>query len=160
MTAARLFNSVRNLMAKKTYRTFYLKGLQIVIKDEEGKRVEIVFRGGIHVDSTARFTTSDDKIQQMLEKSSGFGRDYYLESVLENKPAQNPEPVAEKPEAPAKKEEKKEVMAEVKGSERFRNLVEMKNRMAELGIALEEGANYAQAKASATKAGYDFQIKK
>ena len=54
----------------------------------------------------------------------------------------------------------KPVMDEVKGKENFRNLVEMKNRMAELGIALEEGANYLQAKAAATKAGYDFQIKK
>ena len=51
-------------------------------------------------------------------------------------------------------------MPEVKGSERFRNLVEMKNRMAELGIQLAEGANYSQAKAAAVKAGYDFQIQK
>ena len=60
----------------------------------------------------------------------------------------------EKPKA------EKPVLAEVKDSRRFRNLVEMKNAMAELGIELEEGANYAKAKAAANKAGYDFQIQK
>jgi len=145
-------------MAKKTYRTQTLKSLQMLLTDEDGKRVEIIFRGGIQIDSTAVYTTSNEKIQKMLESSSGFGRDYYIERVVEDKPEVKAEPVAEK--APAKKEEKKEIMSEVKGSERFRNLVEMKNRMAELGITLEENANYATAKAAAAKAGYDFQIKK
>ena len=36
----------------------------------------------------------------------------------------------------------------------------MKNAMAEVGIQLDEDANYAKAKAAAAKAGYDFQIKK
>ncbi len=147
-------------MAKKTYRTFFLRGLQLILKDGNGKRVEFNFRGGIQIDSTARFTTSDERLQQMLEKSSGFGRDYYVESVQEEA-APKPEnaTVETRPEE-ATRQEEKTVMQDVKGSEKFRNLVEMKNRMAELGIALEDGANYLQAKAVAAKAGYDFQIKK
>lgn len=145
-------------MAKKTYRTFTLKGLQILMNDEDGKRVEVIFRGGIQIDSTARFTTANEKVQRMLEASSGFGRDYYIESVREDAP--KAAPVEEKPKETPKQETEKPVMEDVKGSERFRNLVEMKNRMSELGIQLEENANYATAKAAAAKAGYDFQIKK
>ena len=145
-------------MVKKTYRTFSLKGLQLCLKDGDGKRIEIVFRSGIQIDSTARFTTSDPVVQEMLEKSSGLGRDYYIESVRElaedgtTKPA--PAPVEEKPKV------EKPVMDNMKGVERFRNLVEMKNRMAELGIELPASANYQAAKAAAQKEGYDFQIQK
>lgn len=147
-------------MAKKTYRTFTLKGLQLLMNDEDGKRVEVIFRGGIQIDSTARFTTSNDKVQRMLEASSGFGRDYYVESVRDEA-APKPEnaTVETRPEE-ATRQGEKEIMQDVKGSERFRNLVEMKNRMSELGITLEENANYATAKAVAAKAGYDFQINK
>ena len=142
-------------MAKKTYRTYNLKGLRLLLKDEAGERVEIRFFGGIQIDSTAKFTTKDEKIQRLLENCSGFGRDYYIESVVEDK---TEAPVVEKEDV--KPEPKKEIMSEVKGSERFKNLVEMKNRMAELGIELGEGANYQKAKAAAIAAGYDFQIKK
>ena len=142
-------------MAKKTYRTYNLKGLRLLLKDEAGERVEIRFFGGIQIDSTAKFTTKDEKIQRLLENCSGFGRDYYIESVVEDK---TEAPVVEKEDV--KPEPKKEIMTEVKGSERFKNLVEMKNRMAELGIELEEDANYQKAKAAAIAAGYDFQIKK
>lgn len=142
-------------MVKKTYRTYELKSLQIQLTNKEGKRVEIIFRGGIMIDSTAKFSTSEPELQELLEKSSGFGRDYYIESVVEDK---TEAPVVEKEEV--KPEPKKEIMTEVKGSERFKNLVEMKNRMAELGIELGEGANYQKAKAAAIAAGYDFQIKK
>ena len=146
-------------MAKKTYRTYTLKGLQLLMNDEDGKRVEIIFRGGIQIDSTARFTTANEKVQRMIEASSGFGRDYYVESVKDVE-APKTEPIPENTKTTAKPEEEKPVMDDVKGSERFRNLVEMKNRMSELGITLEENANYATAKAAAAKAGYDFQIKK
>jgi len=145
-------------MAKKTYRTKSLKSLQMLLTDEDGKRIEVIFRGGIQIDSTALYTTSNEKIQKMLEATSGFGRDYYIESVREDAP--KAAPVEEKPKETPKQEAEKPVMDNVKGSERFRNLVEMKNRMAELGIQLEENANYATAKAAAVKAGYDFQIKK
>lgn len=143
-------------MAKKTYRTYYLKGYHLLLNTEYGDRVEIKFRSGIQVDSTAKYTTSDEEVQALLENSTGFNRDFYLESVKEDAPVEA-EP---KKEVAAKPAPVKEIMAEVKGSERFRNLVEMKNRMAELGIELDEGANYQKAKSVAASAGYDFQIKK
>lgn len=144
-------------MAKKTYRTHTLKSLQLLLKDEEGKRIEVRFFGGIQIDSTAKFTTKDEKLQKLLENSSGFGRDYYIESVKEDETEKKDAPAEEKK---VEKKAEKPVMTDVKGSERFRNLVEMKNRMAELGIELPEGSNYSQAKAAANKAGYDFQIQK
>lgn len=144
-------------MAKKTYRTYNLKGLRLLLKDEAGERVEIRFFGGIQIDSTAKFTTRDEKIQRLLENCSGFGRDYYIESVVEDATVAEP---AKKKEYEAPKAVEKPILDEVKGMERFRNLVEMKNRMAELGIELDEDANYQKAKAAAVKAGYDFQIQK
>ena len=147
-------------MAKKTYRTYTLKGLQLLMNDEDGKRIEIIFRGGIQIDSTARFTTANEKVQRMIESSSGFGRDYYVESVREESAPKPENATVETWPEEAARQEDKPVMENVKGSERFRNLVEMKNRMSELGITLEENANYATAKAAAAKAGYDFQIKK
>ena len=129
----------------------------LMFKGKDGKRIEVRFRGGIQIDSTSRFTTENKEIQDYLENCNGFGTDYYIESVKEVD-AEKPEPVKEKKAEKPKVE--KEIMDEVKGSERFRNLVEMKNRMAELGISLEDNANYAQAKAAAVKAGYDFQIQK
>lgn len=144
-------------MAKKTYRTFSLKGLQIRLKGKDGNRVEIVFRSGIQVDSTAKFTTTSEELQELLEQSSGFGRDYYVESVVDDK--KEAAPVKEEKAAPAP-EPKKEIMSEMKDTRRFQNLVEMKNAMAEVGIAVTPEMNYSAAKSAAQKAGYDFQIKK
>lgn len=145
-------------MSKKTYRTFSLKGLQITFKDQEEKRIEIIFRGGLQIDSTAKYTTSDEYIQERLEKSSGFGRDYYLESEVDTNPAPAPAPEKKKVEkAPAPE---KEIVSEMKDSRRFKNLVEMKNAMKELGIELGDDATYPKAKAAAAAAGYDFQIQK
>ena len=144
-------------MSRKTYRTYSLKSLQICLKDEDGKRIEIYFRGGIQIDSTAKFVTTDKDIQDRLEKLSGFGRDYYLESEVNTAPVEAPAPEVKVEAAPAPE---KEIVNGMKDSRRFKNLVEMKNAMAELGIELEEGATYPKAKAAAAKAGYDFQIKK
>lgn len=144
---------MKRAMAKKTYRTYYLKSLNLHLVGEDGNRIVVQFRGGIQIDSTAKYTTRNQFIQELLESGSGFNRDYYIESVQDDDA-----PVAEP--APEKKDEEKPVLPEVKGSERFLNLVEMKNRMAELGIELPEDANYQKAKAVANAAGYDFQIKK
>ena len=80
-------------MAKKTYRTYHLKGLQILTSDVSGHVIEVNFRGGSQIDSTAKFSTSDERIQKALEKSGGFNRDYYLENVQEDNPV--PSPVVE-----------------------------------------------------------------
>lgn len=144
-------------MSKKTYRTYSLKGLQVCFKDAEGKRIEIYFRGGVQIDSTAKFVTSDAYIQKRLEESSGLGRDYYIESVEGTEEAVAPAPEKKVEKAPVPE---KEIVSEMKDSRRFRNLVEMKNAMKELGIALDDDATYSKAKAVAAKAGYDFQIQK
>ena len=80
-------------MAKKTYRTYQLKGLQVLTTDEAGHLIEVNFRGGSQIDSTAKFSTSDKKVQNALEKCSGYNRDYYLENVQEDNPV--PSPVVE-----------------------------------------------------------------
>lgn len=71
-------------MAKKTYKTYHLKGLQLLLFDESGRSIEVNFRGGCQIDSTAKFSTSDEQVQKALEKSSGFKRDFYLDSVCED----------------------------------------------------------------------------
>ena len=142
-------------MAKKTYRTYYLKGLQLQLKDENGKRIEVIFRGGLQIDSTSRFSTADEELQKMIESCNGFNRDYYLESVSESKPVGKPAEEERKPKAADKSS-----LTDVKDIKRFRNLVEMRSHMEEIGIAGAKDMNYLQAKAAAAKEGYDFQISK
>jgi hypothetical protein len=74
-------------MPKKTYRTYHLKGLQILLTDKEGRLKEVNFKKGAQIDSTARYTTNDEWLQKALEKCSGFNRDYYLENVQEDTPS-------------------------------------------------------------------------
>lgn len=76
-------------MAKKTYRTYHLKGLQVLLFDDYGRPLEVNFRGGCQIDSTSKFTTSDENVQKALESCSGFGRDFYIESVREDAPVVN-----------------------------------------------------------------------
>ena len=133
-----------------------MRGLQILTKDENGKRVEITFRGGVQIDSTARFSTSDEALQKKLESMEGFGTTYYLESVSDNS---QPEKVVEAENAPVEKKEETP-MTDVKDIKRFHNIVEMRNYMAELGFEGVEKMNYMQAKSAAAKQGYDFQISK
>lgn len=76
-------------MAKKTYRTYHLKGLQVLLFDDYGRPLEVNFRGGCQIDSTSKFTTSDENVQKALEACSGFGRDFYIESVREDAPVAN-----------------------------------------------------------------------
>ena len=76
-------------MAKKTYRTHHLKGLQVILFDDYGRPLEVNFRSGCQIDSTSKFTTSDEKVQKAIEACSGFGRDFYIESVREDAPVAN-----------------------------------------------------------------------
>ena len=76
-------------MAKKTYRTYHLKGLQILLFDDYGRPMEVTFRSGCQIDSTAKFTTDDENVQKALESCSGFGRDFYIENVREESPVVN-----------------------------------------------------------------------
>ena len=146
-------------MAKKTYRTFHLKGLDIHLHDEWGRPINAEFKGGIQIDSTAKFSTSDPKVQKALESCSAFNRDYYLESVKEEAPAVVNEAPAPKKEEKAPAVEKP-VIENLKDIKRFHNLVEMRNYMAEIGFEDVQNMNYMQAKAAAAKEGYDFQIQR
>lgn len=145
-------------MKKKTYRTFFLKNLVLRFK-EDGKPIEIIFRGGIHVDSTSRYTTSDEKKQKLLEGCDRFGKDYYIEDETDIPDDAPSAPVTEKEEASQKKE-KKIVLTDVKDTRRFRNIVEMRNHMAGLGFEGVQEMDYLQARTAAAKEGYDFQIQK
>ena len=137
-------------MVKKTYKTFFLKSLDMRLVSASGKKVEVVFAGGARFDSTARYTTTDAETQTALEASSGFGRDYYLERTVN---ADEPEGVVV-----ASSPEPKKELATVIDSRRFQNLVEMKSAMTEVGIEVDPQWNYAKCVSVSTKAGYDFQI--
>ena len=143
-------------MAKKTYRTFYLKGLNLLLSDKKGERIEVVFRKGGQIDSTARFTTDNQDVQEAIEKCSGFGRDYYIEKEESDAPvAETDAPVLE-----TKAEEEKAPLTDVKDVKRFHNIVEMRAAMAELGFEGVQEMGYLQLKSAASKEGYDFQIQK
>lgn len=142
-------------MAKKTYKTFSLKGLSLHLFDEWGRTIDVTFRGGIQIDSTAKFSTNDEKVQKALESCSGFGRDYYLESVKEEVA-----PVVEKPKAEPKGKEEPAPLTDVKDIKRFKNLIEMREAIKALGIDIPDNCTYLEAKSAAQKAGYDYQIQK
>jgi hypothetical protein len=76
-------------MAKKTYRTYHLKGLALHLIDEHYHPIDVYFNAGAQIDSTAKFTTGDEKVQKAIEACSGFGRDFYIESVREDAPVVN-----------------------------------------------------------------------
>ncbi len=69
--------------------------------DETGRAIEVNFSGGVQIDSTSKFSTRDEKIQEALEKCSCFNRDFYLESVQEDAPAPVPSPAPAEETSPA-----------------------------------------------------------
>ena len=139
-------------MATKTYRTHSLKSLIVRVYDEAGKEYEVEFYGGIHFDSTARATVSEPKIQELLEKTSCFGRDFYIESVS------NDEEVVEAPKAETKVEEEKHLPENFIDSRSFRNLVELKEALKTVGLKIEDSWNYQQTKKYAFEHGYDYKV--
>lgn len=145
-------------MPKKIYRTFWLKSLDLHFTGEDGRPIEVVFRGGIQIDSTAKFSTSDEDLQKKIEASSLFNQDFYLESEVateeekkaaEKATAKPVEPVAEEPIT---------LMIDQKT---FRNIQEMRAAMAEY-FAEEELAkkNYAALLKLCKEKGLDFTIVK
>lgn len=83
-------------MAKKTYKTYHLKGLQLLLHIEQGRTIEVNFSGGIQIESTAKYSTSNEEVQKALEKCSCFNRDFYLDSVREDEPVAAAAPVSER----------------------------------------------------------------
>lgn len=144
-------------MSKKTYRTYFLKSLVLHFKEEDGTPIDVTFRGGIQVDSTARYSTSNKKIQKLLEKSSCFGRDFYIEREENLTPSAEETGMLAPASEPAPE---KAPLTDVKDVKRFHNIVEMRSAMAELGFEGVQEMNYLQLKSAASKEGYDFQIQK
>jgi hypothetical protein len=145
-------------MLKKTYKTYYLKSLQLRLVDKDGRRFEAIFRGGIQPESTAKFTTSDEAMQEAIEKCSGFNRDYYIADV--QKKAEKKE-VAPKVEDSAPHDDNGNPIVDMKDSKRFQNTVEMKAAMVAAGLSVpDDMTNYQALKALAKGAGYDYQIQK
>lgn len=139
-------------MAKKTYKTYTLKSLVVRVKDEDGIIHEVEFYGGVHFDSTARAVVSDPKVQELLERTHCFGRDFYIESVRED----STPVVAEAPKVEGAEE--KSLPENFIDSRRFRNLVEMKDALKAAGLKIEDGWNYQQTKKYAYDKGYDYKV--
>lgn len=144
-------------MTIKTYRTRELKGFS-VHKTIDGRLVSVTFKRGCTLGSTASYTTSDEKIQNMLESLNSFGYDFYIAEVrtdsvvpVEEKPEVTPEPIQE--------EEEKEVV-DILDAQTFKNLVELRNALQEKGIDVSQITNVKAAESLAKKNGYNYTVEK
>ena len=91
----------------------------------DGKAVDIAFKRGCTIGSTATYKTSDPRIQKALESMKAFGPKFYLESTeVTGEAAPVAEPKVE--EKPIIEEEEKEVV-DVLDAQTFKNLVELRN---------------------------------
>ena len=147
-------------MTIKTYRTRELKGysLHLFIGDNN-VRTNILFKRGCTLGSTATYTTSNPEIQKALESLSEFGPTFYIEKkvvvdedapVVAKKPEVKPEPVIE---------EEKEVV-DILDAQTFKNLVELRNALADKGIDVSQITNVKAAESIAKKNGYNYTIEK
>ena len=144
-------------MARKTYKTYRLKGLNIPLTID-GQNVYVDFKAGCSMTSTATYTTSDVKIQEALESLIGFKRDYYIEKVVELE-VEAPKVVKEVAPEPAKIEEEKEVV-DVLDAQTFKNLVELRNALQDKGIDVSMITNVKAAENIAKKNGYNYTVDK
>lgn len=139
-------------MSKKTYRTYTLKSLDLHFNGGPTGSTEIVFRRGLQVDSTAKFTTSDERIQKLLESTKLFKRDYYLEKeVCDEAPksAKAPEPV----------EEEQTPINLIIDTKTFRNIQEMRAAMAEYVPEKDlKGKKYFELLGICKAQGLDYKI--
>lgn len=143
-------------MVRKTYKTYRLKSLCIPLTID-GKDVYVVFKGGCTATSTATYSTSDEKIQEALESLLGFGRNYYIDRQvsLDEEVAKEPEAKKEEPTI----EEEKEVV-DMLDAKTFKNLVELRNALADKGIDVSQITNAKAAENLAKKNGYNYTIDK
>lgn len=143
-------------MVRKTYKTYRLKSLCIPLTID-GKDVYVVFKGGCKATSTATYSTSDEKIQKELESLLGFGRNYYIDRqvVIGEEEAKIDAPKVEEPTP----EEEKEVV-DMLDSQTFKNLVELRNALADKGIDVSQITNAKAAENLAKKNGYNYTIDK
>ena len=147
-------------MTIKTYRTRELKSLTLHLFIDSDVRTPIIFKGGCTLGSTAKYTTSDPKIQNALESLKAFGQTFYLfheEKVGENAPV-DVKIASAKVEAPAPEEEKEVV--DILDAQTFKNLVELRNALQEKGIDVSQITNVKAAESVAKKNGYNYTIEK
>ena len=145
-------------MIIKTYRTRELKGFSLLLLDENGKRLSISFKRGCTLGSTATYTTEDPAIQKALEATNDFGPTFYIEKeekIGEDTPmyvkiSAKPEPVVE---------EEKEVV-DMLDAQTFKNLVELRNALADKGIDVSQITNVKAAESIAKKNGYNYTVEK
>lgn len=145
-------------MTIKTYRTRELKGLSLQIFVEGDIRTTISFKRGCTLGSTATYVTSNPKIQEALESLNAYGITFYLESekvVGEDKPkVEAPKP------APTPVVEEEKTMVDILDAKTFKNLVELRNALADNGIDVSSVTNVKAAENVAKKNGYNYTIEK
>lgn len=145
-------------MIIKTYRTRELKGFSLLLLDENGKRLSISFKRGCTLGSTATYTTEDPTIQKALEATNDFGPTFYIEkeekigedTPMDVKISAKPEPVVE---------EEKEVV-DMLDAQTFKNLVELRNALADKGVDVSQITNVKAAESIAKKNGYNYTVDK
>lgn len=120
-------------------------------------RTNILFKRGCTLGSTATYTTSNPDIQEALESLNEFGSTFYIEKEVAVdeaapvvKPEVKPEPVIE---------EEKEVV-DILDAQTFKNLVELRNALADKGIDVSQITNVKAAESIAKKNGYNYTIEK
>ena len=144
-------------MITKTYRTRTLKGY-VLHMTIDGKSVDVAFKRGCTIGSTATYRTSDPKIQQALESMKAFGPTFYLDETEvtgEDTPAVETQKVEEKPIV----EEEKEVV-DILDAQTFRNLVELRNALKDKGVDVSAVTNVKAAEALHKHNGYNYTLEK
>jgi hypothetical protein len=146
-------------MTIKTYRTYSLKGLTIPVTTEENVKIQISFKRGCAIGSTATYTTSDPKIQEELESLNAFGTKYYLENaVTVGEEIAKVADEAEVAETPVEEEEKEVV--DILDAQTFKNLVELRNALKAKGIDASQITNVKAGETLAKKNGYNYTVEK
>lgn len=146
-------------MTIKTYRTYSLKGLTIPVTTEENVKIQISFKRGCAIGSTATYTTSDPKIQEELESLNAFGTKYYLENaVTVGEEIAEVADEAEVTETTVEEEEKEVV--DILDAQTFKNLVELRNALKAKGIDASQITNVKAGETLAKKNGYNYTVEK
>ena len=148
---------MKRIMTTKTYRTRELKGFS-VHKTIDGKLVSVTFKRGCTLGSTASYTTSNEKIQDMLESLNSFGSDFYIseQHTTQVAPVEEVRPKVEPTPEP---EEEKEVV-DILDAQTFKNLVELRNALKDKGIDVSQLTNVKAAESVAKKNGYNYTVEK
>ena len=106
----------------------------------DGRRVDVLFSGGVNMDTGAVYSTSNAELQDILDNMCKSPYcDFYLESVSGQ---EDITPV------------------EILDSREFNNLVELRNALKEKGIDVTGLTTVQRAETLAKKNGYLYTIKK